>query len=165
MLLVIPIWFFIMVTALCRRVDSFAPYGREASTCKQRNTMISVVMRCETWIVQKANTHKSQVKKHLRVYSVVTFSILREANRSSPRPSVNVAVIVQVLSLAATSLENIFLGTGDGAADEEEGLLSDLVCDEEEQDESTEYFLATDTGSVAATKAVEPIVTLELSET
>ena len=99
-LLVIPIWFFIMVTALCRRVDSFAPYGREASTCKQRNTMISVVMRCETWIVQKAITHKSQAKKHLRVYSVVTFSILREANRSSPRPSVNVAVIVQVLSRA-----------------------------------------------------------------
>ena len=58
-----------------------------------------------------------------------------------------------------------FLGTGEGAADEEEGLLSDLVCDEEEQDESTEYFLATDTGSVAATETVEPIVTLELSET
>ena len=94
-LLVIPIWFFIMVTALCRRVGSFAPYGREASTCKQRNTMMSVVMRSETWIVHKAITHKSQVTKHLRVYSVVTFSILREANRSSPRPSANVAVKVK----------------------------------------------------------------------
>ena len=94
-LLVIPIRCFIMFTALCRSVDGFAPYGREASTCKQRNTMMSVVMRCETWIVPKAITHKSQVKKHLRVYSVVTFSILREANRSSPRPSANVALIVK----------------------------------------------------------------------